>query len=199
MSIQTMCEVDPFEEMLAALNTDATARRILGKGLKPELGEVVGVRLNINILKSTGVAVHSIHKGNSSNGYQVGRGLFRGEVLTFAPWAVLKDAFFNVHQKGRELIASGAQSKHPMASIDGQWVPADEEPDFSGVEISFNPKRVHLFVDSVNRPVQYAQHVAIRGHRAFATGQIVYFDELTAPARAGDTPSCAVFEAHGRH
>lgn len=189
-----MSKEEIWAEMHQALNTDATARRILGKGILPAAGEVVGVRLNINILKSTGVAVHSIHKGNSSNGYQKGRGLFRGEVMTFAPWAVLKDAFFNVHQKGRELIASGQQSKHPMASIDGQWVQADEIPEYKGVEISFNPKRTHLFVDSQNRPVQYAERVEIRGHRAYATGRIVYFNELSAPARSGDAQTCAVFQ-----
>lgn len=63
-----------------ALETDAVARRILAKGIEIEDGELVGARLNINVLKNTGVAVNTIHRGNKGEGYKANKGLWGGEV-----------------------------------------------------------------------------------------------------------------------
>ena len=105
---------------------------------------------------------------------------------------VLRDAYFNVSQKGREKIASGAESKFPMASIDGHLVDV-EAPSFDGIEIRFQPKAVHLFVDINNRPVRYAEQVTIYGHRAYARGLIEYYSEASAPKKVGCAASLVNF------
>ena len=172
-----------------ALQTDAVARRILAKGERIEPGQLCGVRLNINVLVHTGVAVHSIHRATNKDGYTQNRGFYRGEVLSYLPVVLLRNAFFNVHQAGREGIASGTMAKHPMASIDGTFVEQPQELSFNGVEISFNPKNQHLFVDSEGYAVQYAEEVTILGHRAYARGEIRYYSQNNAPAKVGTARS----------
>lgn len=183
--------VETQETILRALNTDAVARRILKKNERPQENQLVGVRLNINVLKRTGLAAHSIHRASSPNGHIKGRGLYHGEVISYLPVVVQKDAFFSVSQKGREAIASGSMAKHPMASIDGRFIPILGTPSFEGVEISFNPMSSHLFVTSEGYAVQYAQEVTILGHRAYARGYIGYYNALNAPVRAGNAPTVA--------
>lgn len=185
---------EPDDVIATALSTDAVARRILSKGMSVEVGAFVGVRLNINVMKSTGVAVHSIHRATSKDGHRRGHGFYRGEVISYLPVVVLRDAYFNVHQGGREGIASGAMHKHPMASVDGTFVEQQRPLDFDGVSIGFNPKTSHLFVDEEGFAVQYAEEVTIMGHRAYARGAIRYFTEATAPAKAGVAPSIARFK-----
>jgi hypothetical protein len=184
---------EPDDAIASALATDAVARRILAKGLAPAPGELVGVRLNINVLKSTGVAVHSVHRATSKDGHRAGRGFYRGEVITYLPVVMLRDAYFNVHQGGREGIASGRMSKHPMASIDGTFVAQQRPLVFDGVAIGFNPKKSHLFTDEEGYAVQYAEEVTILANRAYGRGRLAYFDERTAPMKAGDSPSLARF------
>lgn len=99
----------------------------------------------------------------------------------------LRNAWFNVGQTAREKIASGAEAKHPMASIDGEF--SLEEPIFYGFEISFNPRRVHLFVDGNSRPIQSAEHVTIYGNRAYVRGNLVFYDCATVPNKVGNAPS----------
>jgi len=53
-----------------ALNSDATAQRIMQKNVFPTVGEKVGVRLNLNVLKNTGCAVQTLHKATNKNGYK---------------------------------------------------------------------------------------------------------------------------------
>jgi len=91
--------------------------------------------------------------------------------------------------------ASGSMSKRPMASIDGVYVEQKGLPSFDGAEVSFNPKRVYLFVDSQNRPIQYAQDVTVLGHRAYARGWIVYYGKDNEPKRAGRAHSEVRFHA----
>lgn len=177
----------------AALQTDAVARRILAKALSPVPGELVGVRLNINVLNRTGVAAHSIHRATSLDGHRKGRGFYRGEVISYAPVVVLANAYFNVHQALRDGIAAGTTAKCPMASIDGEYVAPQSVPSFDGVEVRFNPKTTHLFVDTEGYAVKFAQHVTILGHRAFLRGRIDYYSESDAPARAGKAPTEARF------
>jgi len=175
----------------AALEQDATARRIMAKRLGPEAGDLVGVRLNLNVRRSTGVCVHSIHAGRPGGGHMRGRGFWNGEVLAYAQTVALRNAFFNVHQGGREAIAAGVRGKFPMASVDGELMSTADAADFSGIEVSFNPKTVHLFVDTSGRAVWFAEAVTLLGSRAFARGTIVYHDRASAPRRAGEAPSDA--------
>jgi hypothetical protein len=119
--------------------------------------------------------------------------LYRGEVISYLPVVRLEHAWFNVHQKARQDIASGAASKSHMASIDGTLVLSEEPCSFNGVEVSFQPKRVHLFVDAANQAIQYAEHVTIMGHRAYARGRIRYFESRNAPQPAGNAHSEVVF------
>lgn len=175
-----------------ALATDATSRRILGKGLEPAAGDLVGVRLNINVLKNQQVPVQTLHQGNRSGGHRNNRGFYRGQVITYRKWVTLRDVYFTVHQGEREKIASGVSSKTPMASADGLFVAA-RRPNTDGVEIRFNPVDVHLFVDLNNRPVRWAEEVTIYGHRIYARGLIEHYTSATAPEKVGSAPSRVVF------
>ena len=123
-----------MEQIDSALKTDATARRIMQKGTSPVHGQLVGVRLNISVLKSTGVAVHSIHKATNTTGYRTGAGFYRGEVIGYLPAVLLRETYFNVGQTGREGIASGKMSKFPMASIDGIYQETEVLTQCSGIE-----------------------------------------------------------------
>ena len=184
-------DIEPAARVAAALSSDRVATRVLSKGARPESGARIGVRLNINIARSTGVCVHSIHRGTASKGYQQGRGFFRGEVLTYLQVVTLRHAFFNVHQASREAIAAGTMTKAPMASVDGEFVSACRVSDFSGIEVRFNPKREHLFVDPEDFAIRYAEEVTLYGNRAYARGLVAYHDAQSAPARAGGCPTRA--------
>ncbi|MEC4720519.1 hypothetical protein RY831_15255 [Noviherbaspirillum sp. CPCC 100848] len=170
-----------------ALASDATSRRIMAKGLMPVEGQIVGARLNLNIMKSKGVAVQTIHSGNSSDGYRRGKGLYNGSALAYLKYVCLTDAFFNVGQAARERIASAVEPKHPMGSVDGAYSLA--EPNFDGVEVRFDPRRLHLFCSEDNRPIQYAEFVTLYANRVYARGRLIFFDEATAPAKVGTSPS----------
>lgn len=180
----------PVDVARAAIARDRTALRILQKGLEAEEGQLVGIRLNINVLKSTGVAVNSVHRGGKSTAYQrdVNRGLWNGEVITYQPVVTLRNAYLNVHQRSREEIAAGERAKMPMASVDGNFV-ATDEPNFDGVEFRFNPKREHLFRDAYGRVLRYADEVTVSGNSVFARGMIEYFGPEDEPQRAGSAPT----------
>jgi hypothetical protein len=187
--------LQPVDELTVstALASDATARRILAKGFVPQAGLRCGIRLNINVLRQRGVAVHSVHRGRSTDGYTRNKGWWSGEVLSYAPVVVLRDAYFNVSQIGRERIASGG-AKDPMASIDGEMVLGDRI-SFDGVSVGFNPVRHHLFCDSTGAAVRYASDVTIMGHRAFCRGIIEYYARSNAPERKGTADSVVWFRA----
>ena len=176
----------------AALHSDKAAAKILAKGITPQAGDLVGIRLSLNILKSKDVLVQTLHAGNRSAGYKSNKGFYNGKVQTYQKIVTLREAYFNVSQDGRHKIASGLDSKHPMASIDG--ILCDKpEADFSGIEIGFNPKNVHLFADRNNHPIRFAEEVTIYGHRAYARGYVEYYTEANAPAKVGDAPSNIIF------
>lgn len=178
-----------------ALETDAVARRIMAKEKFPVKGQRVGVRLNLNVLKTTGVAVQTLHAATNRHGYTKNKGFYNGEAIGYAGAVTLKNAFFNVEQSAREAIALGLQAKTPMASVDGQFVEAPLHiplNEGSPCEIRFNPKAVHLFVDADNRAIRRAEFVTIVGHRAYAWGDIEYHTEATAPKRTGSAPSMAI-------
>lgn len=173
-----------------ALASDATAVRILQKSKTPSKGMLVGVRLNLNVLKNTGVPVQTIHAATNRRGYQKNQGFYNGEAIDYAGGVLLKNAYFNVNQQAREDIASGRIAKNPMASIDGLFQEKRiESMPVDTVEVRFNPKDVHLFVDENNRALRKAEHVLVIGHRAYAWGDLEYYNELTAPLKMGDSPS----------
>lgn len=178
---------------MEALQRDAVARRVLAKGESPEVGQLVGVRLNINVMKNTGIAAHSIHRATSLHRHETGSGFYRGEVISYLPVVRLKHAYFSVSQSGREAIASHAQSKFPIASVDGEFCKCAKKPNCDGIEVSFNPMGTHLFLDEDGYAVQYGEDVTILGHRAYVRGAIRYFGEDTAPERRGDALSMARF------
>lgn len=182
--------IDP-DNTQSAIASDATAARIQARGWTPVPDQMVGVRLNLNILKSTGKAVQTIHEGAEGTRHTKNRGFWSGDVLGYAEAVTLKDAYFNVHQEGRERIAADLKNKFPMASVDGRLVRVDSEANRDGVEVRFNPKQSHLFVDGENRAIHYAEEVTILGHRAYARGRILYHTADTAPKRAGEAPSIA--------
>lgn len=173
---------------LAALQTCAVARRILAKGITIEDDDLVGARLNLPVMRSTGVAISAIHRGTSrGDGYTRNLGLWNGEVIGYQATVTLRDAYFNVHQLARERIARG-EAKAPMASVDGRFV-ARRRHDFSGVEIRFNPRREHLFRDALGRVVRWAEEVTVAGRRVFARGRLEYYSPRTVPPRAGGAPT----------
>ena len=174
-----------------ALAEDKVCARVMAKQLRPAAGDLVGVRLNLNIFKSRRVPVQTLHKGNGSGKHRQNAGFFNGSVLWYQKIVVLRDAFFNVSQIGREKIASGSESKFPIASVDGVLV-EDDAPSFEGIEVRFNPIATHLFVASDNRAVRWAEEVTIYGHRVHCRGAVLYHTEMTAPPKAGPSPSIAI-------
>lgn len=183
-----MVSDDVVEEALAS---DATSKRIMSKCLAPAVGDIVGIRLNLNLIKSKGVPVQTVHAGNRSDRYRRNKGLYNGSAIAYQKAITLENAYFNVSQKGREDVASGAVSKFPLASVDGAFM--DVAPDFSGLEISFNPKRVRLFCESENRPIRFAERATIYANRIYVRGRIEYYTEQTAPAKVGTSPCSIVF------
>lgn len=182
----------PHQGVEQIIRSNATARRILDKGIVPKAGEMLGVRLNLNILASTGVAIQTLHRPTSLGGHRQGRGWWAGEVITYLQIVVLEDACFNVNQNARYAIATGRRAKFPMACVDGRFCGIEAEPDFSGVEIRFNPMTMHLFCDRENRAVAWAKRVTIYGHRVYAQGEVRYHTDESAPVHAaGGAPSIA--------
>ena len=176
------------DDVQKALESDTTSRKIMSKGHVPKRGELVGARLNLNVLKNTGVPVMTAHKATNKTGYKAGKGFYGGEARSYHHVMTLRNAEFNVNQKAREDIATGKQNKFPMASVDGEHDP-DAKHNFSGVVASFNPKRHHLFVDEEGKAVKSAEEVTLHGHKAYLRGKIEYHTPSTEPSRAGDAPS----------
>jgi hypothetical protein len=158
---------------------DATTRQTEAKNIKIEPGMLVGSRININASRSLGYPVLTIHhtfdKGkpqkenpNASKGEAIGQ---RGNIT-------LSNVNFNVSQSERNKIAEG-RAKGVMAMAVGRVT--DTKPNFDGIELSFNPNREHLFVDSEGRAVKSAEEVTIMGFKAYARGKISYFEEYEDP------------------
>lgn len=174
-----------------ALAEDKVCSRIMAKKLRPRAGDLVGVRLNLNIWKSRKVPVQTIHKGSSTGLQRQSSGFYGGAVLWYQKTVTLRDVYFKVAQPGREKIASGAESKHPIASADGTLA-ADDQHSLEGVEVRFNPIETHLFITAENRAIRWAEEVTIYGHRCYCRGAILYHDSTTAPPKTGPTPSIAI-------
>jgi len=163
----------------AAVMGTKTGQRIMDKNIQIKDGDYVGIRLDLNILRSTGVPVQAVHQGKEAT-HEKGAGFYNGEVIKYAPWVTLKNVRFKIQQGAREKIASGKESKSPMGSADGQFVDTDK-PNFDGIELRFNPNREHLFRDAMGRAVKYADEVTTTRNGIFARGNIEYFGEEDVP------------------
>ena len=189
------------EDLQELLSGDKTALRIQEKGMFPKPDDLVGVRLNLNIFKSTGKAVQTLHGCGdeagyrAKEGYKKNKGFYKGQALGYAEAVVLRNAYFNVYQTAREEIATGKKNKYPMASVDGHLQSLMVPEDFEGIEVRFNPKDHHLFVDANNHAIRCAEEVVILGHRAYARGKIEYYTLENAPIKKGVAPSKTEFQS----
>jgi len=160
-----------------ALETDKTSQRILGKGVQLELGQKVGVRLNLNVLKSTGVPVQTVHDKTAS-----------GEALSYSGAVMLRNVNFTVNQNSRQKIVTFQENKNPMASVDGSFVSSDlETMNFDGVKAIFNPFKHNTFVDVSGRPIKSASEVSVIGNNVYLRGDIEYYDFNDPIVAAGKT------------
>lgn len=188
---QHFLQVPARAVVTAAVANDAVARRVLAKGVAVQVGQRVGVRLNLNIARTQGVLLHSVHEARRGDGHRCGRGSWNGEVLAYEEYLVLDDAWFNVDQRAREAIAAGKTSKYPMASVDGVLRATGGLTRIDGVELAFNPKREHLFVDPRGIAVQWAEEVIVVGHRCYARGAMRLHTAKSAPIQVGSAASRA--------
>jgi hypothetical protein len=185
-------QIQPELDIAQALSKDATARRIISAGVELHEGQRIGSRLNLNILKSTGVFVNTIHAPtNNNDGHKRNRGWWNGKVLAYRPVVELRNVYFNVNQASRDKIASGLSAKIPMASADGNLLSRDNYR-FDGIEVRFNPHKVRFFVDANNNPIHFAEQATIIGHQVFVRGLVKYYEDVDeAPPKIGSAP-CAV-------
>jgi len=160
-----------------ALQTDRNSVRVMNKGKTPEIGDKVGVRLNLNVLKNTGVPVQTIHDKTAT-----------GEALQYAPVVRVSNVTMNVNQEARNKIVTFQENKFPMASVDGELVSTDmSEISYEGVKAIFNPFKHNTFVDVSGRPIKSAENAVIVGNNVYLTGEIEYFDYDDPVVTAGRT------------
>ena len=157
------------KEIKKALLSDGQSRAVMAKGNEIKPNQQVGVRLNLNVLKSTGIPVQTIHDKTAS-----------GEALSYAPVVRLKDVTFNVDQAERQKIATFQESKSPMASVDGSFVSSDmnaidTDAGFSGIRVRFNPHKSNLFTDMSGRPIKSASDVTVVGNDVYVRGDVQYY------------------------
>jgi hypothetical protein len=148
-----------------ALSTDATSKRIISKSIDVEQGRKVGVRLNLNVMKNTGVPVQTLHDRTAS-----------GEALKYAAAVTVKNAELYVNQNAREKIVTFQENKFPMASVNGEFVESGTDLNYDGVRAKFNPFRHNVFVDMAGRPVKSAEEATIIGSDVYLRGKIEYYD-----------------------
>ena len=158
-----------------ALGSDATSVRIMSKNAEINQGDKVGVRLNLNVKKNTGVPVQTIHRKSAS-----------GEALQYAPVVEVKNASFYVNQNAREKIMTFQDNKFPMASVDGEFSSAQmDELNYDGIRVRFNPFASNLFTDMSGRPIKSAERAVIVGDDVFVSGKIEYLGLESAEVQRG--------------
>lgn len=175
---------------------DATGRRVLDKGIEVNPGDVIGVRANLNLKKSTGITVQTLHEGTSDQ-LARGTGLFGGQAVGYGAAVVVANPQFSVNQEARAKIVSKETNKFPMASVDGRMARNQDDPKkFDGVEIKFNPMTGHLFTDPQGRAVKSATSATVVGSSVFVRGNITYYsnDNMPKPARGLDSGTRAYDE-----
>jgi hypothetical protein len=179
-----------------ALQTHAKGARVEGKGIVLKPGDYIGTRLDLPIRSSSrnvipgGVPVQALHMGNASNYNRENGGFFNGKIAKYVPSITLQNVKFRIDQAEREEIAAG-RKKAPMGSVDGQYVRTDN-PNFDGVELRFNPKREHLFIDALGRAIKAADEVTAMGDRVYARGNIEYYGAEDFAHPAGPSPTRAM-------
>ena len=162
-----------------ALSTDAASKRIMAKGVEVEQGRKVGVRLNLNVMKNTGVPVQTMHEKTAS-----------GEALQYAGAVTVKNATLYVNPEARKKIATFQENKFPMASVNGEFVSSDiDGADYNGVKASFNPFLQGAFVDAAGRPIKSAEEATIIGGDVYLRGEIEYFSANDAKLLQGSVES----------
>jgi hypothetical protein len=158
------------QEVNDALMDHGQSRKVIEKGLAINPGDLVGVRLNLNVLDSSGLTIQSMHPKSYTS----------GSVLGYELHPTIKDVTFAISQSGRDRIATGLSTKHRMASADGALVRTDA-PNFDGVALRFNPKREHVFTDENGYPVKFVEEATVYGFRVYARGRIEYHSKATVP------------------
>ena len=149
-----------------ALGTDATSRRIASKNSQIAEGQKVGVRLNLNVMKKTGIPVQTMHDKSAS-----------GEALKYAAVVTVKNPTLNVNQNARREILTFQENKFPMASVDGEFLTDKiSEANFNGVKAFFNPFKHNVFVDAQGRPIKSAEEATVVGNTVYLRGNIEYYD-----------------------
>jgi len=158
-----------------ALLTDATSRKIMGEENEVKEGDIVAVRLNLNVKNNTGVPVQTIHDKTAS-----------GKALQYSGAVTLKNVTLDVNQSAREKIVTFRENKFPMAAVRGEFVSKGvEEADLDGVRATFNPFREHLFVDAAGRPIKSAEEATVIGNNVILRGKIEYYDPSGPVAQRG--------------
>lgn len=145
-------------------------------------GTNIGVRLNLNSKiedapKNLKPMLQTLHKNSAS-----------GKALSYKPYATVvgtekKKVKFYVSEKGREDIATGKKSKYPAMSVNGAYDPDLKilPSDGDVVEVGFDPRGYHLFVDlNTGQAVKEADAATIIGDRVYAKG-VTYFKKSEAP------------------
>tara|TARA_R100001369_G_scaffold61619_1_gene88487 strand:+ start:400 stop:1401 length:1002 start_codon:yes stop_codon:yes gene_type:complete len=147
-----------------------------------EEGTNIGVRLNLNSKiedtpENLKPMLQTLHKDSAN-----------GKALSYKPYATVvatdkKKVKFYVRPQGREDIATGNKAKHPAMSVNGAYSPNLKilPSDPNVVEIGFNPRSYHLFVDlKTGQAVKEADAATVIGDRVYAKG-ITYFKKSEAP------------------
>ena len=149
-----------------ALQGDAASRRVIAKNAEVNPGQKVGVRLNLNVFKNTGLPVQTMHDKTAS-----------GEALKYAPVVTVRNADLFVSQSARRKIFSFQENKFPMASVDGEFVSDNiADGNYDGVKAFFNPFKHNVFVDAEGRPIKSAEEATIVGNTVYLRGDIQYYD-----------------------
>ncbi len=163
--------MDNYNAVQQALINDSASSRVMAKGITPEAGQKVGVRLNLNVKRNTGIPVQTLHNESSS-----------GEALTYAPAVVVKNVNLFVNQNARKKIVTFQENKFPMASVDGELVSANmdeikNQHGFDGVKAVFNPMTSPYFTDVSGRPIKSASEATVIGSSVFLRGEIEYMTD----------------------
>lgn len=178
----------------------AKTNRIVKVGRMPSDGEYVTVRANLELIpvvqSRTGkrIIIQTLHESTSADHDRLHTGK-PGPVINYGRAFVLRDATMRVNQGARAQIASGG-AKFPMAGADGKFVAKPNTSTmFDGVELRFNPKTTHLFVDPDGRPVKRVGEATIVGDRVYARGDIEYYDASDYPQPRGGLPTAVELAA----
>jgi len=176
--------MDKLDE-LAKLATAGTTKANALINATVEQGKQVGIRLNLNSkIPDAPKGMDKLQTLHDKN--------YNGPALSYVPHATVTDVTFNVSQKGRQGIAakiSGmdvpeAKNKFPAMSVDGKLASSENVISKGGdgvIEIGFNPKAHHLFIDmKTGQAVKGAKVATVVGDRVYAKG-VKYYKKSEAP------------------